>query len=493
MVKPWLALASVMALGLAVRLYGLTAYGVWFDEAYHIQLVQLPDIPTMLDAVLSNPPSDPLYVLLLRGWTTIFGYGDLSVRMLSVILGTFTIPATCWLGCVMANRSVGLVGALLLAVSPYAIEFSQEAAMYALASLTTTLAIAAGWRWRKSGSGLTLYVILATIAIYSHYVVAIILVLFMLLGLYKNIPGAISMRSWLAANSAVFLLWSPWLIALVTYWIASPQPRASLPHPATMEDVRAALVQFTGGTAALQQGQAQLQMLALFSGTALLLVGLLVSWKTRSFGFLIIVTVSTLFFLLPAVVSAMTGWWLFVPHFMLFLLPALLAVLACGITWQPAGTSFPVKPGNFLPLLLIPMIAVQIWGLGLFYRHPPHGADGLRELASVLKSEARANEPVFVTPPVLTPTLRQYYSGRIHGLPVDFDLKSVYLPYEASRWYEQSVAALDADSANLDRFWLVYRPETDEGLKLLDYMTSHYDVVSRHKYIYADLYLLESP
>jgi hypothetical protein len=111
----------------------------------------------------------------------------------------------------------------------------------------------------------------------------------------------------------------------------------------------------------------------------------------------------------------------------------------------------------------------------------------------VLKSEARANEPVFVTPPVLTPTLRQYYSGRIHGLPVDFDLKSVYLPYEASRWYEQSVAALDADSANLDRFWLVYRPETDEGLKLLDYMTSHYDVVSRHKYIYADLYLLESP
>src|SRR5215210_1231254 len=63
------ALAAITALALSVRLYGLTSYGIWFDESYHVALVKLPDVPTMLDAVLSNPPSDPLYSLALRTWT----------------------------------------------------------------------------------------------------------------------------------------------------------------------------------------------------------------------------------------------------------------------------------------------------------------------------------------------------------------------------------------------------------------------------------------
>jgi predicted membrane-bound mannosyltransferase len=54
------ALAAIMLVGLAIRLYGLTSYGIWFDESYHIALVQLPSVGAMLDAVLSNPPSDPL-------------------------------------------------------------------------------------------------------------------------------------------------------------------------------------------------------------------------------------------------------------------------------------------------------------------------------------------------------------------------------------------------------------------------------------------------
>ena len=70
------ALAAITLMGLAVRLWDLTNFGVWFDEAYHVQLVRLPMVGDMLNAVLSNPPSDPLYVLLLRPWVALFGHGD---------------------------------------------------------------------------------------------------------------------------------------------------------------------------------------------------------------------------------------------------------------------------------------------------------------------------------------------------------------------------------------------------------------------------------
>ena len=55
----------------------------------------------------------------------------------------------------------------------------------------------------------------------------------------------------------------------------------------------------------------------------------------------------------------------------------------------------------------------------MFYTYPPHGADGLRELAAVLREGSRG-ELVFVTPPVLAVTLDRTFRGEIHGLSLRF-------------------------------------------------------------------------
>ena len=48
-----------------------------------------------------------------------------------------------------------------------------------------------------------------------------------------------------------------------------------------------------------------------------------------------------------------------------------------------------------LPLaLLVGWIAVQATGLGLYNRNPPHGADGLREVAATLR---QAVQPVAIS------------------------------------------------------------------------------------------------
>jgi 4-amino-4-deoxy-L-arabinose transferase-like glycosyltransferase len=484
----WLALLGVTLLGLAVRLYGLTDYGMWFDEAYHIQLVQLPGIPDMLGAVLSNPPSDPLYVLLLRPWVALFGHGDGSVRTMSVLLSTATLPATYWLGKVVAGRAAGLVGALLMSVSPYVVELGQEAALYALASLTTTLALASGWRWWVSGRGASLYVILGILAIYSHYVVPAILALFGLLALHPAAGSRrVSARAWLMAHAIIFGSWLPWLAALAVSWQSSPLPRATLRHPATPEEVIGALVQFTSGTAALLQGERVLQAIGLLAGAGLLAAGWWAGRDHERRALRLLVVISVLIFLLPAIISAATGLWLFVPHFMLFLLPALLVVLAASHQFAIRNSQFEMQ-NWFVPLLAIWLVA-QMWGLALYHRHPPHGADGLRDLAATLRQGARPGDVVLVTPPALTPTLRQYYGGEIKGLPSDFDLRAVYLPYEPDRWYAESVSALEAATQGHSRFWLVYRPELDEGSRLLQMVSSRYNLVEQHTYPYAPLYL----
>jgi 4-amino-4-deoxy-L-arabinose transferase-like glycosyltransferase len=489
------ALTSVVLLGLALRLYGLTYYGIWFDEAYHIQLVSLPAVGDMLRAVLANPPSDPLYVLLLRSWVSVFGHGDAAVRTLSVILSTVTIPAAYWLGKIAAGRAAGLLGALLLAVSPYAIEFGQQASLYVLASLTTTLALAAGLKWRSTGSrrDAALYMALATVAIYSHYVVAGILTLFGLLALYGGSgPSYVTRRDWVAAHAAIFIAWMPWLLPMLASWITAPVPRTSLRDPVTADEVIGGLVQFSSGTAALLQRARVPEVLGLVSGGLLLLAGWYSGQEPRKRGLRVIIVVSGLIFLLPAVISVITNLWLFVPHFMVFLLPAGFVVFGAGLLH--IGSSVTTGWRGYLALSLgVAWLVAQVWGVALFYRHPPHGADGLRELAATLNRHAQPEDLVLVTPQALQASLAQYYAGVTRGLPADFDLYNIYQPYDSASWHNRSLEGFNEHTAGLRRFWLVYWPELDAGGKLLREIQGRYKQLEQHPYDFATLYLFENP
>jgi 4-amino-4-deoxy-L-arabinose transferase-like glycosyltransferase len=525
-----LLLGGITLLGLGIRLYGLTGYGIWFDEAYHIALVQQPPVGAMLDAVLSNPPSDPLYVLLLRPWVGLFGSSDGAVRLLSVLFSTATLPATYALGRALAGRGAGLLGALFFALSPYAVELGQEAALYALAALTTTLALVAGWRWRAIGRGGALYLLLGIVAIYSHYVVAAILAGFALLALLPAAgPRRVTGRAWLGAHALIGAAWLPWLAALAVHWLDSAQPRATLQHTATASEVIGALVQFSSGTAVLQQGNRVLLALGLVAGAGLLALGWRAGGTPARRGLRLVVVLSAAIFLLPALLSAVTGRWLFVPHFMLFLLPALCVVLGAGgwglgvgevrgrsdkgrgirdqgsgirdqgsgIRHEPPTTRNPQSairnPQSVsLAALLLAWGAAQVGGLVLYNRYPPHGADGLRELAAVLRQEVQPGEAVLVTPAVLNVTLRQYYPGALRGLPADFDLRALYPPYTPDRW-QADMAQAFAAAGPPDRFWLVYRPELDAGGAFLQAVQSDYRQLQQVRTPYADLYRFARP
>jgi hypothetical protein len=297
----------------------------------------------------------------------------------------------------------------------------------------------------------------------------------------------------------------PWLVPLAAYWLASPLPRAALEHRATLDELGGALVRFTTGSAVLLQRSLPLDKLGLALGACLLAAGWLAGGRDGVRGLRLIITLAALVFLVPAGLSMATGRWLFVPHFMVFLLPALFVVCGLGavrlydrlLSGRSRSVQSERRAARWLGLLGPGLAAVwvvaMLSGLGLYYRYPPHGADGLREMAALLRRDARPGDLVVVTPPALAPTLEQYYPGEIRGLPDDFDLRRVYLPYTPQEWRDMSLERLFALASDRSRLWLVYHrhPELDPEEALLNAARQSFRQVSAESYPYAQLFLFE--
>ena len=147
-------LLLVVAVGFLLRLHQIGADSLWIDEAFSIWLAEHP-LDGMISWVRSVDHHPPLYYVLLHGWTSIFSVGEggasmtvaarmtLSTRVLSALFGVLAIPVIYLLGRRMADERVGVISALILALSPFHVRFAQEARMYSLLTLFALLAMCA--------------------------------------------------------------------------------------------------------------------------------------------------------------------------------------------------------------------------------------------------------------------------------------------------------------------------------------------------------------
>ena len=147
----WLFLITLIAL--ALRLYNLTYHSLWFDEAISVHWAR-QTIPRILEVgfTLVEDRLPPLYYLLLKGWTALAGFSEVGVRSLSALLGTLLVPVVASVAVPLFNRRVALVTALLVALNPFLIWYSQEARMYAPAVLFSALTVWAFLRASESAN-----------------------------------------------------------------------------------------------------------------------------------------------------------------------------------------------------------------------------------------------------------------------------------------------------------------------------------------------------
>ncbi|MFN8179465.1 MAG: glycosyltransferase family 39 protein [bacterium] len=126
-------LLGVMLLALALRLFHLGHQSLWTDEMISLELATYARGAEFFRGLMTDIHG-PFTSLLLHGWTRL-GTSEAWLRLLYAIPGVLAIPLAWKLGAALFDERVGRVTALLMAISPFHVWYSQEVRSYSWAIL----------------------------------------------------------------------------------------------------------------------------------------------------------------------------------------------------------------------------------------------------------------------------------------------------------------------------------------------------------------------
>ena len=137
---PGRLLAATVVLGAALRFATLGTQSLWADEGFTAKIAghSLASAASQVPHTESTPP---VYYALAWIWAHLFGSSAFALRSLSALFGTATVWAVYWAAIALCTRRVALLAALITAVSPIMVWYSQEARAYALMLLLTVFAL----------------------------------------------------------------------------------------------------------------------------------------------------------------------------------------------------------------------------------------------------------------------------------------------------------------------------------------------------------------
>jgi uncharacterized membrane protein len=438
----------ILAVGFALRFYHIGEQSLWIDEAEMYSKAALPDLRSVIGPVLGYA-EPPLYVGLLHFWLKL-GDTDTNLRLLSVLFGVGTIYLFYELFTVMFNQTVGIWSAVLLAINPVHVWYSQEARMYALLLFLFTLSTLflwkaienpRGWNWVVYGASL----LLCSLTHIGTLFLGLSHGLFILL--QKN-RRAVMMKS-LATYSIVGFILFPMVLNFIKGFSENPIPQVDKPFSI----LNLGYVFFSQGlgfsfgpsiydiqknlsVAVIRPYWMQISWAALIFLIPLSL-GLLWCWKTsrrhdrREWWLMaLMLTVPSL---VPFALDGMTQMTLNPRHVLVCLIPYV-GFLALGINSM-------VKPWATCSFLAI--AAVSAISLSNLYWNPRYAKEDARGTATYLAGVADYNTPIFVAS-FHKPIKRYLGSFRVYG--------PMRMPFPQSPDIESNLKAL---SANSTRFFFV--------------------------------------
>jgi 4-amino-4-deoxy-L-arabinose transferase-like glycosyltransferase len=228
-------LLVIVLIGLFLRAYHLAGESFWIDESFSVWMAKqsLPQI-VQNTAVDVHPP---LYYFILHYWVALFGTSEFAVRFLSVIFGVLAIPMIYLVGRLLFDEEVGLLGALILAVSAFNITYSQETRMYSLMVLLALLSMYFFLRFlRKSGLVLSAgYVLFTALLLYTHvYGLFVVLAqnIYVAALFFLSRARTFQLRKWAILEVILVILFLPWIRVFFSQ-ISVREAEATAPFSAT--------------------------------------------------------------------------------------------------------------------------------------------------------------------------------------------------------------------------------------------------------------------
>lgn len=384
------ALAAVVVLALVVRFHGITLPAIWYDEAFSVLLARYE--PWQIWSITARDVHPPLYYYVLHCWMILFGDSVLAVRSLSAITDVGTLLLSIKLMSLVATRRATWIAALLLALLPISVRYSQEARMYSLLGFWMMGATVALVCWIKDSRGKhfpVIYVLLITAAFYTHYFAALgVLVhwFYWWWGRPDFFCAVLPTRRWVLANVAIVVLFAPWLPYFINQWADKPE---WMP-PITWHAVVSLVWQFT----VMDGWGAQSLFLRAVPLVSIIACATVLVWKENNphrFSGLLLG-----YFFIPAVVLVLLELFgpIFLSRYLVFAavgLPLIVAVALDTMARKPV----------FLTLALVIVVAVEIQGLRSVYRQTDelNGTDlrknvRLDVLARTIKQLARPGDEI---------------------------------------------------------------------------------------------------
>ncbi len=205
----------MLLVAFGLRVWGLADHSIWWDEGLTAWAVRLP-IRDILHWT-AHDVHPPLYFLLVRGWWLLVGDGEFVLRFPSALVGTLGISVIYGLGQSLGERKAGLLAALFLTFSRFAVAWSQEMRMYIWATVLATAALWAAVRLWQGGGWRSWVVYVGAVAgglwtLYLNLSVPLIAnLVFPLVWLQLGRPRRLLTR-WLAAQLVAVALFVPWLV-----------------------------------------------------------------------------------------------------------------------------------------------------------------------------------------------------------------------------------------------------------------------------------------
>ncbi len=184
----WWPLAAITLLAAALRLVTLGHQSFWYDEAFTPVHVLHPSLSATLHSVVHTENSPPLWYLLAWLDYRILGTGEFALRLPSALAGIAAVPVMWGIGLELAGRRAALLGALLVAVSPLFVWYSQEARAYGLFVLMAALAMLCFLRARSrpTRGRMALFALTGALAMLTHYFAVFLLIPMVLLLLREH-------------------------------------------------------------------------------------------------------------------------------------------------------------------------------------------------------------------------------------------------------------------------------------------------------------------
>jgi len=472
-------LGTILLVALGLRLFELTGQSLWYDEG--VSAYMTPRTFAEIAAATSVDIHPPLYYWLLSLWAVPFGQGEAALRGFSVALGTLMVWVTWGLGRALSGRAVGLAAGTLLAVSPLAVQYSQEVRMYALAGL---LAASSSWAGlallralQDDGAGrrrivlLTLgYGLLAGALLYTHYYGTLVVAAQQA---YAGLTAVMTRRwrivpVWALSSGIAALLFLPWLpVALrqTGYYpgLGAPQPAWAL----VLDAVNVLSIGIATTRFGFRAGLAPFLGLAALGAFNLLRTPgphpnpspgrgeekPLPRGRGRGWGGGLFVLLWLLLPILGIVVLSRSRP-LYEPRFLMLVLPAWTILVGAGLVALGTVVSRVPLPPLARQLVVI-SVAVVVAGLLLiptarslasYYFDPTYARDDYRGLAQTVTLREQPGDAIVLTAPGQVEIFGYYYRGRSDRFP---------LPLQRPIDPADTRTRLERLADDHDRVWLV--------------------------------------